>query len=120
MGSERFFLAGKGQSRLTKPYQIESLRAVTRLEEMVADGNPSVQIVLPMAEMVGWLQKGMGELVLQSGLHLIHLLMDEEVKQLVGERSHPLREQTGNRWGNERGCCVVMGQSCPSSIRAFG
>jgi hypothetical protein len=43
---------------LKKPYQIESLRAVKRLEEMAADGNPSVQMVLPMAEMIGWLHKG--------------------------------------------------------------
>jgi hypothetical protein len=31
---------------MKKPYQIESLRAVKRLEEMAADGNPSVQICL--------------------------------------------------------------------------
>jgi hypothetical protein len=43
---------------LKKPCQIESLRAVKRIEEMAADGNASVQLVLPMAEMVGWLQRG--------------------------------------------------------------
>jgi len=35
---------------MKKPYQIESQRAVKRLEEMVADGNPAVHLVLPMAE----------------------------------------------------------------------
>lgn len=98
---------------MKKPYQIESLRAVKRLEEMAADGNPSVQMVLPMAEMVGWLHKGVGELVRQAGLQLIQLLMEEEVKQLVGERSRPLPERTANRWGSERGYCVVMGQKVP-------
>jgi putative transposase len=98
---------------LKKPYQIESLRAVKRLEEMAADGNPSVQMVLPMAEMVGWLHKGVGELVRQAGLQLIQLLMEEEVKQLVGERSRPVAERTANRWGSERGYCVVMGQKVP-------
>lgn len=98
---------------MKKPYQIESLRAVRRLEEMAADGNPSVQMVLPMAEMVGWLHKGVGELVRQAGLQLIQLLMEEEVKQLVGERSRPLPERTANRWGSERGYCVVMGQKVP-------
>ena len=38
---------------MKRPYQIESQRAVKRLEKMVADGNPAVQMVLPMAEMVG-------------------------------------------------------------------
>jgi putative transposase len=98
---------------MKKPYQIESQRAVKRLEEMVAEGNPAVQMVLPMTEMVGWLHKGVGELVRQAGLQLIQLLMEEEVKQLVGERSRPLADRTANRWGSERGYCVVMGQKVP-------
>jgi putative transposase len=96
-----------------KPYQIESQRAVKRLEEMAAEGNPTVQMVLPMAEMVGWLHKGVGELVRQAGLQLIQLLMEEEVKRLVGERGQSQPERTANRWGSERGYCVVMGQKVP-------
>ncbi len=98
---------------MKKPYQIESLRAVKRLEEMAADGNPTVQLVLPMAEMVGWLHKGVGELVRHAGLQLIQLLMEEEVRHLVGERSRLTPERTANRWGSERGYCVVMGQKVP-------
>ena len=98
---------------MRKPYQIEALRAVKRLEEMAADGNPAVQMVLPMAEMVGWLHQGVGELVRQAGLQLIQLLMEEEVKQLVGERSRPSPGRTAQRWGSERGYCVVMGQKVP-------
>jgi putative transposase len=98
---------------MKKPYQIESQRAVNRLEEMAAEGNPAVQMVLPMAEMVGWLRKGVGELVRQAGLQLMSLLMDEEVRKLAGERSQPQPERTANRWGKERGYCVVMGQKVP-------
>jgi len=98
---------------MKKPYQIESQRAVRRLEEMAADGNPAVQMVLPMAEMVGWLHKGVGEMVRQAGLQLIQLLMEEEVRQLVGERGRSSPERTANRWGTERGYCVVMGQKVP-------
>ena len=98
---------------MKRPYQIESLRAVKRLEEMAATGNPAVQMVLPLAEMVGWLHRGVGELVRQAGLQLIQLLMEEEVKQLVGERSRQTPERTANRWGSERGYCVVMGQKVP-------
>jgi hypothetical protein len=32
---------------------------------MAAEGNPTVQMLLPMAQMVGWLRKGMSELVLR-------------------------------------------------------
>src|SRR5271168_3601431 len=98
---------------MKKPYQIESQRAVKRLEEMAAEGNPTVQMVLPMAEMIGWLRRGVGELIRQAGLQLIGLLMDEEVRHLVGERSRLTPERTANRWGSERGYCVVMGQKVP-------
>ena len=70
---------------MKKPYQIESQRAVKELEAMAADGNPAVQMVLPMAEMVGWLRQGVGELIRQAGLRLMDLLMQEEVRELVGE-----------------------------------
>jgi transposase-like protein len=98
---------------MKKPYQIESQRAVKRLEEMAADGNPAVQMVLPMAEIVGWLRKGVGALIRQAGLQLMELLMEEEVRDLVGERSQPQPDRTANRWGKERGYCVVMGQKVP-------
>jgi putative transposase len=98
---------------MKKPYQIESQRAVRQLEEMAADGNPAVQMVLPLAEMVGWLRQGVGELIRQAGLQLMELLMEEEVRELVGERSQPQPERTASRWGKERGYCVVMGQKVP-------
>src|SRR6516162_2905939 len=98
---------------MKKPYQIESQRAVKRLEERAAEGNPTVQMVLPMAEMIGWLRRGVGELIRQAGLQLIGLLMDEEVGQLIGERNRPSPERKANRWGTERGYCVVMGQKVP-------
>ena len=98
---------------MKKPYQIESQRAVMQLEEMAADGNPAVQMVLPMAEMVGWLHKGVGTLIRQAGLRVMELLMEEEVRERVGERSQPQADRTANRWGKERGYCVVMGQKVP-------
>jgi hypothetical protein len=98
---------------MKKPYQIESQRAVKRLEEMADEGNPAVQMMLPMAEMVGWLRKGVGELVRQAGLQMMSLLMEEEVRGLAGERSQLQPERTANRWGKERGYCVVMGQKVP-------
>ena len=80
---------------------------------MAADGNPAVQMVLPMAEMVGWLRQGVGELIRQAGLRLMDLLMQEEVRELVGERSQRQADRKANRWGSERGYCVVMGQKVP-------
>jgi transposase-like protein len=63
--------------------------------------------------MMGWLRKGVGELIRQAGLQLMDLLMQEEVRELAGERSQRQSERTANRWGSERGYCVVMGQKVP-------
>ena len=98
---------------MKKPYQIEAQRAVKQLEEMTSDGNPAVQMMLPMAEMVGWLHKGVGELIRQAGVQLMGLLMEAEVQQRVGERSRRQTDRRANRWGTERGYCVVMGQKVP-------
>ena len=98
---------------MKKPYQIEAQRAVRQLEAMAADENPAVQMVLPMAEMVGRLRQGVGALIRQAGLRVMELLMEEEVRERVGERSQPQPERTANRWGKERGFCVVMGQKVP-------
>jgi transposase-like protein len=98
---------------MKKPYQIEAQRAIKQLDAMAADGNPAVQMMLPMAEMVGWLRKGVGELIRQAGLQLMDLMMQEEVRELAGERSQRQAERTASRWGNERGYCVVMGQKVP-------
>src|SRR3954469_20631103 len=98
---------------MKKPYQIESQRAVKQLEAMAAEGNPAVQMVLPLTEMIGWLRKGVGELIRQAGLQLMELLMEEEVRAVVGERSRRQPDRRANRWGTERGFCVVMGQKVP-------
>ena len=105
---------------MKKPYQIEAQRAVKQLEAMAADGNPAVQMVLPMAEMVGWLRKGVGELIRQAGLQLMDLLMQEEVRELAGERSQRQPERTANRWGSERGYLRGDGAegSDPAAARA--
>lgn len=98
---------------MKKPYQIDAQRAVRQLEEMAVEGNPAVQMVLPMAEMLGWLREGVGELIRQAGVQLMGLLMEAEVQERVGERSQRQRDRQANRWGSERGYCVVMGQKVP-------
>ena len=55
-------------------------------------------MILPLAEMMGWLRKGVAELIRQAGLQVMELLMQEEVRELVGERSEPQSERTANRW----------------------
>jgi putative transposase len=63
--------------------------------------------------MLGWLHKGVGELIRQAGVQLMGLLMEAEVQERVGERSQRQTDRAANRWGTERGYCVVMGQKVP-------
>ena len=98
---------------MKKPYQIEAQQAVKRLERMAAEGNLAVQLMLPMAETLGWLRRGVGELIRQAGLELMGLMMEEEVRSLVGERSRPQEDRRLNRWGTEQGYCIAMGQKVP-------
>ena len=101
---------------MKKPYQIESQRAVKQLEAMAADGNPAVQMVLPLAEMVGWLRKGVGELIRQAGLQLMELLMEEEVRESRGGTQPPAtgshREPVG------QGARLLCSDGAESSDRA--
>ena len=62
---------------MKKPYQIEAQRAKKQLDVMAADGNPAVQMMLPMAEVMGWLRKGVAELIRQAGLQVMDLIMQE-------------------------------------------
>jgi transposase-like protein len=98
---------------MKKPYQIDAQRAVNQLEELAAEGNPAIQMVLPMAELLGWLRQGVGELIRQAGVQLMGLLMEAEVQERVGTRSQRQADRTASRWGSERGYCVVMGQKVP-------
>ena len=63
--------------------------------------------------MMGWLRKGVAELIRQAGLQVMELLMEEEVRQVVGPRSEPQENRQASRWGSERGYCIVMGQKVP-------
>jgi len=45
-------------------------------------------MVLPMAEMVGWLREGVGALIRQAGLRVMELLMEEEVRERVGDAAN--------------------------------
>jgi hypothetical protein len=73
---------------MKRPYQIELRRAVKSSRQMVADDNQAVKMLLPMAEMVGWLRKVVGELIRQAGLRLMDLLMQGRSPG-AGRRAQP-------------------------------
>ena len=84
-----------------------------QFRRLATEQNPNIQMVLPLAEIVGLLQQGVGNLLRQAGLGLMHLVMDEEVKSLAGERHEQHPGRRAHRWGQEDGFCVVDGQKVP-------
>ena len=94
-------------------YQIEQQRAVQQFRRLATEQNPNIQMILPMADIVGLLQEGVGNLLRHAGLELMHLVMDEEVKSLAGERHQQHEQRRAHRWGKEDGYCVVDGQMTP-------
>src|SRR5690242_11287301 len=98
---------------MERQYQIEQQRAVQQVRRLATEQNPNIQMVLPLAEIVGLLQQGVGNLLPQAGLALMHLVMDEEVKSLAGERHEQHEDRRAHRWGKEKGYCVLDGQKVP-------
>src|SRR5439155_25530963 len=48
-----------------------------------------------------------------AGLQVMELLMEEEVRQVVGPRSERQENRKASRWGSEQGYSIVMGQKVP-------
>ena len=56
---------------------------------LASEVNPTVQLMLPMAGIVGLLQEGVGHLLREAGVQLMMLVMEEEARHLAGERHQP-------------------------------
>ena len=98
---------------MKRQYQIEPQRAVQQFRRLATEENPDIQMILPMANIVGLLQQGVGHLLRQAGLELMGLVMEEEVRHLAGERHQQHEGRRAHRWGKEDGYCVVDGQKVP-------
>ena len=98
---------------MKRRYQIEQQRAVNEFRQLATEQNPNIQMVLPMSEVVGLLQQGVGHLLREAGLALMSLVMEEEVRQVAGERHQQHAERRAHRWGQEDGYCVIDGQKVP-------
>ena len=98
---------------MKKQYQIEQQRAVQQFRRIATEQNPNIQMILPLTEIVGLLQQGVGNLLRETGLALMQAVMEEEVRHLAGERHEQHEGRRASRWGKEDGYCVVDGQKVP-------
>jgi len=98
---------------MKRRYQIEQQRAIQQFRRLASEENPNIQMILPMADIVGLLHQGVGHLLREAGLALMNLVMEEEVRHLAGERHEQHEGRRAHRWGKEAGYCVVDGQKVP-------
>jgi transposase-like protein len=98
---------------MKRRYQMDGPRAEQSFRRWALEKNPNIQMILPLAEVVSLLQDGVGHLLREAGLALMHLVMEEEVRQLAGERHQQHPQRRAHRWGKEAGYCVVDGQKVP-------
>lgn len=98
---------------MTKQYQIEKQRALKRFREQVGKYQPSVQLVLPIAELCEQLQPGLLRMVKQVGVQCLEQMMNWEVEQLAGPPHHADAGRQVTRWGSEQGYCTLAGQKVP-------
>ena len=98
---------------MKKRYQKPAGSALERFKESSCDRAAAVQLVLPLADVVGWAQQSVGELMRESFRRLIQLVMEDEVSQLTGEKHQVNAKRRGYRWGSEQGFAVVDGQKVP-------
>src|ERR1035438_474281 len=98
---------------MKRRYQIDQQRAVQEFRQLAREQNPNLQMIVPLTEVVGLLQEGVGHLMREAGLELMNLVMDEEVRHLAGERHQRHESRRAHRWGKEDGYCVVDGQKVP-------
>ena len=98
---------------MKKRYQIDRERAVQNFQKQASHSEQSLQLTLPFKEVAAALQDGVGHLMRQAGLELMQLIMEEEVRQLAGERCQRREPGQHYRWGGEKGFLIVDGQKAP-------
>jgi len=75
----------------------------------LGDGKAAFQMMLPMSEMLFDVAKAIEQTASQAGLLMMKALIDEEVKQLTGERYSHEPDRQAFRWGTDQGHVIFAG-----------
>lgn len=98
---------------MKKRYQIDKQRAVQQFRRIAEQGDRSIQLVIPLKEVLELLQRGLMNLALRTFTQVAEEVMDHEVTALVGPKNQANPERGNARWGSQPGYCVVGGQKIP-------
>src|SRR5215471_17986415 len=105
---------------MKKPYQIAARRTVQRVRQWAEEKNPTVQLMLPMVEILTLAKQGAGERIRQTGLQLILLAMTQEMEALTGVRYERSRAARRGAGAVRMGSWWWMDRRCLSNVRLRG
>ena len=63
---------------MKKKVDMQRQQAASRFQKQVETDDPGIQLALPIKQVVGWLQEGVGELLRQAGTQLMQLVMEDD------------------------------------------
>lgn len=98
---------------MKKRYQIDKQRAVQAFRQLATQEDQTVQLVIPLKEVVDLIQRGLMNLAMTAFTQVAEQTMDCEVTALVGPKNQAQPGRVNVRWGSEPGYCVVGGQKIP-------
>jgi len=98
---------------MKKRYQIDKQRAVQKFRQLADMADQSIQLVIPLKEVIELIQRGLMHLAMSAFTLVAEQTMDMEVRAIVGPKNQANAERVNMRWGSEAGYCVVGGQKIP-------
>lgn len=93
---------------MNKTYQRNHLKSKEKSEG--GQGAKNINLPLPLWEVWEDLQASVERLSGEAGLLIVRAIVEEEVRQRVGERHHPEQGGENVRWGRQAGYVVLGGQ----------
>ena len=75
---------------------------------------PSVQLSLPIADVLNCVQASLEQLSIDAGLLVMQALLEDEVEQRAGEKGKHDPQRQARRWGSDDGHVVFGGKKIPT------
>ena len=98
---------------MKQPYQIHKERAFQRFQAAAQKSQQEIQFALPLPEVVALIGRGLMHLAVLAFTKLAEQMMSWEVNELMREKKGAQRSSTFQRWGRQKGYCVMNGQKVP-------
>lgn len=91
---------------MKRAYQIDERKAIDRFRSYLSTNPGNIQLVLPLADLAQRLRHGVAQMLFETELELLMLIMGDEMKWLRQEHGMAA-------WGKAPGSVIVHGQKVP-------